>query len=212
MSDPPTLRFMLAHPSREFRERLFELFVNTPELRCVGAAPGIRALRRHKQPPQLLLLEPVPSLDRACSQLRDLKARFPELRILIVTHNEDPQRMLPLLAAGADGYWSASAPLLSLVEAIEEIRKGGAPLAAATRAQLVAYLHQAGARGRRLDSLSRRERQILTGLARGAAYKELAAQLTLRIDTIRSYVRRLYHKLRVHSRGEAVALWLRHKM
>ena len=75
--------------------------------------------------------------------------------------------------------------------------------------KVVQYFNQRGTADKDLERLSKREREVLDRLAAGVPYKEIADTLTLSIDTVRMHVKGIYSKLHVHSRGEAVARYLR---
>jgi len=75
--------------------------------------------------------------------------------------------------------------------------------------KVVQYFNQRGRNDTELEKLSKREREVLEHLAQGVPYKEIADVLSLSIDTIRIHIKGIYSKLHVHSRGEAVAKYLR---
>ncbi len=140
--------------------------------------------------------------------VRRLKPLMPRTQILMLTVFEDTDKIFSALAAGATGYLLKRMPPARLVEAIREVVAGGAPMSAPI-ARKVVQSFQAGRAIEAGAELSQREREVLEGLARGLAYKQIAAQLDVSIHTVRNYIRRIYEKLHVQSRTEAVAKFLR---
>jgi len=92
-----------------------------------------------------------------------------------------------------------------LIEAIAEVRDGGSPMSAPIARKVVQSFQAAPARGDQSAALSQREHSVINGLAQGLAYKQIADELGVSIHTVRNYIRRIYEKLHVQSRSEAVA-------
>jgi DNA-binding NarL/FixJ family response regulator len=92
-----------------------------------------------------------------------------------------------------------------LFEAIRLVHLGESPMDGLIARQVVQYFNRKGAASLELAHLSRREREVLDHLAKGEAYKQIADKLEISIETLRGYIKSIYHKLHVHSRGEAVA-------
>jgi DNA-binding NarL/FixJ family response regulator len=95
------------------------------------------------------------------------------------------------------------------VEAIEEVCAGGSPMSAPIARKVVKSFKSTPAHGDDSADLSPREHSVLNGLAEGLAYKQIADELGVSIHTVRNYIRRIYEKLHVRSRTEAVAKFLR---
>ena len=136
--------------------------------------------------------------------IRRLKADLPEVRILMLTVFEDHERIFQSLKAGASGYLLKTTPPAKLIEAIQDTFRGGAPMSAPIARQVVDWFHRLDVVDPKLETLSRREEEILGLLAKGLLYKEIADQLGLGVGSVRTYIRRIYDKLHVRSRTEAV--------
>jgi DNA-binding NarL/FixJ family response regulator len=141
--------------------------------------------------------------------VRRLKALMPDAQVLMLTVFEDTEKIFRALAAGAGGYLLKRMPPGKLVEAILEVCDGGSPMTASIARKVVQSFQAAPARGEASAELSQRERSVLDGLADGLAYKQIADQLGVSIHTVRNYIRRIYEKLHVQTRTEAVAKFLR---
>lgn len=136
--------------------------------------------------------------------VRALKPKLPATQFLMLTVFDDPERIFPALAAGASGYLLKSTPPEKLVEAIRDARDGGAPMTGSIARKVIA-MFQKPMMPPVEDPLSPREREILRLLARGLLYKEIAEQLDIGLGTVRTHIGRIYEKLHVHNRTEAVA-------
>jgi DNA-binding NarL/FixJ family response regulator len=141
--------------------------------------------------------------------VRQLKLVMPEAQVLMLTVFEDTDKIFRALAAGASGYLLKRLSPSKLIEAIREVKDGGSPMSASIARKVVQSFRAAPAKGDETMDLSQREREVLDGLAEGLAYKQIAGQLGVSIHTVRNYIRRIYEKLHVCSRTEAVAKFLR---
>src|SRR5208283_1030252 len=108
------------------------------------------------------------------------------------------------LLAGASGYLLKRTPQAEILEAIADVHRGNSPMTGHIARKVVQYFNQRGSADGEVEKLSNREREVLSHLARGSAYKEIASVLSMSIDTVRAHIKGIYGKLHVHSRGEAV--------
>jgi DNA-binding NarL/FixJ family response regulator len=141
--------------------------------------------------------------------VRKLKAMFPSTHVLMLTVYEDSDKIFDSLLAGASGYLLKRTPQAEILEAIRDVSNGNSPMTGHIARKVVQYFNQRGDAQKEIEKLSRREREVLDHLAQGMPYKEIADVLTVSIDTVRMHIKGIYGKLHVHSRGEAVAKYLR---
>lgn len=139
-----------------------------------------------------------------------LKAAHPEVQVLMLTVYEDTDQIFNALAAGANGYLLKRSSPTKLLQAIREVHAGGAPMSSSIARKVVASFLKSGSSGKPQTHLSPREEAVLDCLAKGLTYKQIADKLDISIDTIRTYLRRIYEKFHVQSRTEAVAKYLGH--
>jgi len=133
-----------------------------------------------------------------------LKALAPETQILMLTVYEDTDRIFNALAAGASGYLLKRAAPAQLLEAIREVHAGGSPMSGPIARKVVQSFTKGSPAAPGSDTLSDREQQVLECLANGYAYKQISDKLGVSMDTTRTYIRRIYEKLHVHTSKEAV--------
>lgn len=138
-----------------------------------------------------------------------LKATNPGMQIVMLTVYEDTDQIFAALSAGASGYLLKRLSPTKLLQAIREVHAGGSPMSSSIARKVVASFRKAGPATEKQPHLSPREQSVLDHLAKGLTYKQIADQLDISIDTIRTYLRRIYEKLHVQSRTEAVAKYLR---
>ena len=166
-----------------------------------------------KRSPEVVLMDiNLPGMN-GVECVRKLKGLLPATQVMMLTVYEDTENIFNALAAGASGYMLKRTPTKELLEAIREVRRGGSPMTTHI-ARLVVQSFQkpaaaaAPARGGDLAELSEREQQVLDLLAQGLIYKEIAEKLGISYETVHTYIRRIYEKLQVRTRTEAVAKFL----
>jgi len=153
-----------------------------------------------------------------------LKSLWPGLRVVMLTAFEDPGRILRAICAGADGYLLKKASVDEVLDEVRGVLAGGSPLTPAVARAVMAHVRDnapASAVPRPSSAtseeaadarLSERELDVLRGLVEGLSYAGVADRLCLSVDTVRTYVRRIYQKLHVHSAAEAAAKAVRQKL
>ncbi len=141
--------------------------------------------------------------------VRQLKTAHPAVQFLMLTVYEDSDSLFNSLRAGASGYLLKRTASARLLEAIQDVFDGGAPMSPQLARRVVQFFSKPSAERSSLARLTPAEREFLDQLANGYAYKEIADRMKISIDTVRSYVRTVYEKLHVHSRTEAVVKYLR---
>jgi DNA-binding NarL/FixJ family response regulator len=137
--------------------------------------------------------------------VRQLKPQLPATQFAMVTVYEDADRIFQALAVGATGYLLKQTPRAELVAAIHELHAGGSPMSTNIARKVVQSFHRAPAPPSGEAKLAPRERQVLDELVRGLLYKEIADTLGISMGTLHTYIRRIYEKLHVRSRAQAVA-------
>jgi DNA-binding NarL/FixJ family response regulator len=195
----------------DLREHIGGYLSATGHIRCENTyASAEEALEKlPKNPPDVILMDINLGGMDGIECVRRLTALVPNAQVLMLTVFEDPEQIFRALAAGASGYLLKRLPPKKLVEAIEEVRAGGSPMSASIARKVVQSFKATPARGDDSADLSPREHSVLDGLAAGLAYKQIADQLGVSIHTVRNYIRRIYEKLHVRTRTEAVAKFLR---
>jgi DNA-binding NarL/FixJ family response regulator len=141
--------------------------------------------------------------------VQKLKPSLPLTQFVMLTVYEDADHIYRALAAGASGYLLKQTSKQELLAALEDVHRGGSPMTSNIARKVVQSFQQTPIGLSPDHELSSREEEVLKLLARGYLYKEIASQLNVSIPTINTYVRRMYEKLHVRSRAQAVAKYTR---
>ncbi len=192
------------------REQLARLISAAAGLRVTGAfgsaEEALRALPA--SPPEIVLMDiNLPGLD-GIECVRRLRALVPSVQCIMLTMHEDSPRILAALSAGAVGYLVKGAPAAELLEAIHNAKNGGSPMSNHIARKVVQSFQKMGPSPASRQNLTEREEQVLRLLSQGFIYKEIADTLAISVDTVRTHIRKIYEKLEVRTRTEAVARFL----
>ncbi|MBX2822828.1 MAG: response regulator transcription factor [Rhodothermaceae bacterium] len=142
---------------------------------------------------------------------RVVKDLYPYVQIVMLTMKEETDIILQAITAGAVGYLLKSTPPQEILQAIKTVNSGGSSLSGPVALRILQQIQSKQKQDPQQEfNLSERETEILHGLVNGLTYKMLAEELFISIDTVRSHIKKLYEKLHVHSRSEAVAIAVNH--
>ncbi|PSL43069.1 LuxR family two component transcriptional regulator [Chitinophaga niastensis] len=156
--------------------------------------------------PDILLVDiKLPGID-GIECIRRLKKSCPHTLFLVVTTSEEDEHVFEALRAGASGYLIKTDGLDALIAGIKEAWAGGAPLSRNIACKIVRHFNHFSGNVCN-NQLTSREREIIVLLAGGQTYKEIAAQLSISVETTKKHIKNIYAKLEVHSRTEAVNKW-----
>ena len=136
--------------------------------------------------------------------VRQLSQRCKRTQFLMYTVHDDDHRVFEALKAGANGYILKSSTPDEILQAVRELHAGGSPMSAHVARRVVAHLRPQQAGGVSGAGLTEREQQILSLLAEGLLYKEIGERLGITVGTIKQHIHRMYEKLHVQNRTEAV--------
>ena len=195
----------------KLRETLVRVLNRADGFRCVSqyanAEDALKDLPQVK--PDVVLMDiNLPGMN-GVECVRQLKKIAPEIQVMMLTVYEDTENIFDALAAGASGYMLKRTAGKELLEAIREVKRGGSPMTTHIARKVVQSFQRSAAAEAQTESLSEREQQVLDLLSQGLMYKEIADKLQISYETVHTYIRRIYEKLQVRTRTEAVAKFLR---
>jgi DNA-binding NarL/FixJ family response regulator len=188
-------------------------FVNgAPGFRCLSMYHSGEAALEHlpRDRPDVVLMDIHMTGMSGIECVEKLKDKVPQVHVLMLTIYEDTEQIFKALSAGASGYVLKRLTPSKLLEAIRDVYEGGSPMSSSIARKVVSSF-QGAPKTSNKTGLSSREQMILDCLAKGLTYKQTADKLSISIPTIRSYLRRIYEKLHVQSRTEAVAKYMQHQ-
>lgn len=202
----------IVEDSDQVRQTLARLISRAEGFRCLSQYPSAEAALEGlpTDKPEVVLMDiNLPGMN-GVECVRRLKRVMPELQIVMLTVYEDTENIYNALLAGATGYLLKRTSRDELLAAIRDVHKGGSPMTTHIARKVVLSLQRAGASPQPTENLSPREQEVLDFLARGFLYKEIAENLGISYETVHTYIRRIYEKLQVRSRTEAVVKYIRH--
>jgi DNA-binding NarL/FixJ family response regulator len=140
--------------------------------------------------------------------VRQLAKLVPATLFIMLTVYDDPDSIFDSLAAGASGYLLKPVRVAELLAAIKDVTTGGAPMTSNIARKVVQSFKRAGPSRVEAENLSDRELAVLHHLVKGLSYKEVAAAMEISYSTVHTHIERIYQKLHVRSKTEAVARYL----
>lgn len=203
-------RVVVVEDDSNLRRTMIAYINRTPGYCCAGAFPdGETAMSEiPRLKPDLVLMDiglPGMSGIECVSALKEI---LPATPIIMLTVYDEDDYLFDSLKAGASGYLLKRALGNKLMEALQQAQAGGLPLTRDMAAQVKQYFQKIRTRQNEVEHLSPREQEVLQLLADGFRYKEIAAQMGVGLDTVRAHASRIYAKLHVSSRTEAVVKYL----
>jgi DNA-binding NarL/FixJ family response regulator len=208
------LRVALVEDQRDIREGLALLIGGTEGYRCTGsywsmeeAIPAITAA-----PPDVVLADlGLPGMS-GIEGIRRLKEAHPGLILLVLTVYDDDERIFHALCAGASGYMLKKTPPARLLESLREAVSGGAPMSPEVARRVVSLFREFRPPAQADYDLTPHELRLLKLLVEGCSYKTAAAELGVTPKTVSFHLQKIYEKLQVHSKSQAVAKALRNHL
>ena len=214
MAGTAALKVGIIEDQSKIREGLRSLIDGTDGYRCVcsfGSMEEALAKIDRELPDVLLLDIGLPGMS-GIEGIRRIKALHPGLSVLMLTVYDDDQRIFDALCAGASGYLLKKTPPARLLESLQEVMSGGAPMSPDVARRVVALFREIRPPAEAGHQLTPHEIRILKLLVEGYNYKTAADELDVSINTIRFHMRSIYQKLQVHSKSEAVSKALRQRI
>ena len=192
------------------REILAKWLAHAPELRFVSSFGSAEAAlaRLPQERPDVVLMDINLVAMSGTECVRHLKPLLPQTQFVMLTVYEDADHLFNALAAGASGYMLKQTPREELFAALKNVHAGGSPMSSNIARKVVQSFQRPPVADPDAEALTPREREVLELLARGDLYKEIAEHLGISLPTVNSHIRKVYEKLHVRSRSQAVARYV----
>jgi DNA-binding NarL/FixJ family response regulator len=207
------LRVALVEDERNIRESWSRLIDSFPDFKCLCAcASGEEALRLVPvaRPDVILMDVLLPGISGIECTMR-LKELLPQTQTIILTALDDDELIFRALEAGADGYLLKRTKPADMRAALLDVLHGGAPMTSAIARRVVQSFRRPSPNRQDALGLSPREEELLEFLSKGYSNKEIADQIQLSVETVRSYLKHIYEKMHVRSRTEAAVRYVHSK-
>jgi len=201
------IKVAIVEDIQDIRESLQTLISGMPGFGCAGSFASAEAAIADIpliMPDVVLMDINLPGMN-GVEAVRILKESFPKINFLMCTVFEDDENIFLALRAGAGGYILKNNSPIKILDAIKEVNDGGAPMSAAIAKRVISSFYGIPKEATpRHSVLSEREIEVLQLLSQGLLYKEAASRLGLSVETIRSHCHKIYEKLQVNSKLEAI--------
>ncbi len=204
---PAPISVMIVEDDASVRSILIGWIEEAEGFVCEGAFPDVESALApiSAEKPDVVLVDiNLPGLS-GIQCVQQSKPQVPDTQFVMLTVYEDSNHIFEALSAGATGYLIKTTSREALIAALREVHAGGSPMSGNIARKVVQSLHQPKSAQRPGAELSKRENEVLALLAQGYLYKEIADALGIGVETVNTYIRRIYEKLHVHSRSQAVA-------
>jgi DNA-binding NarL/FixJ family response regulator len=204
--EPSMISVVVVEDDRLLRQSLARLIGEARSYRCLGTfttaeealekIPGLR--------PDVVVMDINLPRMSGIDCTRQLKLAHPQIGVLMLTVYDDSERIYEALRVGASGYLLKRSVATEILQAIQDVKEGGAPMSSQVARKVVASFRQSAKADAENASLSERESEILTQLSKGYSNKEISEYLSISLSTVRTHLRHIYEKLHVSSRAEAI--------
>ena len=207
------IKVSIVEDNEQLRTTLAKMISRSEGFECLGQHPsaeaGLEAIPNEK--PDVVLMDiNLPGIN-GVECVRKLKQILPNTQVVMLTAYEDTENIFNSLAAGAAGYLLKRSKSQEILDAVRDVLAGGSPMSTHIARKVVQSFQSrpAAAPSEPEAELSPREQEVLNLLSQGFMYKEISDKLGISFETVRTYIRRIYEKLHVRTRTEAVAKALR---
>jgi DNA-binding NarL/FixJ family response regulator len=205
-----SIRVGIVEDDSSVRESLAALIDQTPGFVCAAACGSAEEAfkRMPESAPDVVLMDiHLPGVSGIECVVR-LRRLLPRTQVIMLTVEEDTEQVFESLKAGATGYLVKNVTAEDILEAVQDVYSGGAPMSSHIARRVVSAFRQRPSTGTDDADLTPREETILRSLAKGNRSKEIADQLAISTGTVNTHIRHIYEKLHVRSRAEAVARYV----
>jgi len=202
MNDQPKIKVYIVEDDPDIRSAFSLIIDQSTKFKVIGAFESFEESLKGfaAEIPDVVMMDiQLPGIS-GIEATRIVREKYPTVEVVIVTVFEDDEMVFEALKAGASGYITKGSNYLELINALEEIVKGGAPMSSRIARMVIHNYHV------NLNSpLTKRERQILQMVAGGKTYTMIGEELNISKETSKTHIRNIYAKLHVHSKSGAIA-------
>lgn len=203
---PAQIRVAVVEDDLEICHGLAKLINRSPGFLCVATCPSAEEalVGLPARQPDVVLMDIVLPGMSGINCIPALKEMLPRMQVMMLTVFEDHDRIVESLKAGATGYLLKKTAPRQLLQSIRDLHAGGSPMSNQIARRIVEEFQKPPQPNAPVAGLSQRENEVLEKLAQGFMYREIAEDMEISVDTVRTHVRNIYSKLEVRTRTEAL--------
>jgi DNA-binding NarL/FixJ family response regulator len=200
-------KIVIYEDNNDLREGLSVLLKGTTNYEVLGAFANCGDIEKQIADlrPDVVLMDIDMPIRNGIEGLKLIHQSFPETHVIMLTVFETNEFIFEAICAGAVGYLLKKSPPIEILKAIEDVQHGGAPMTPSVARQVLNFFPKKETLSDDSEALSAREMEVLELLTKGFTYRMAAYELGISSETVRTYIKRIYTKLHVHSNTEAVA-------
>ena len=201
------IKLAIVEDNTALRQSLEQLFNRTSNMKCVASLNNLLNVvsEFQKNQPDIVLMDiGLPSIN-GIEGVRTVKSNFENIQVIMFTVFEDDEKIFEAIRSGASGYLLKKTPPEEILDAINELYEGGAPMSPSIARKVIQAFQVKPSSVLEDHQLTSREKEILYALVDGLSYKKIAEKYFVSIHTVRSHISSIYEKLHVNSKSQAVA-------
>lgn len=204
-------KIVIYEDNHDLRESLFALLNGSDGFTVLGSftnCTNILLQITHLQPDVILMDIDMPGTN-GIEGLKIVNKNFPDINVIMLTVFETNDYIFDAIRAGAVGYLLKKSSPIDIIKAIEEVKNGGTVMTPSIARKVLNFFPKEPIKkeeSTEFEKLTEREMEVLNLLTKGFTYRMAAYELGIGTETIRTYIKRIYNKLHVHSNTEAVAV------
>jgi len=204
------IRTVIVDDKTDIRSNLEILLNSSDRILCVGTFPNydVAVVEIPKIEPDVVLMDINMPGKSGIECVKTLKPLLPNTQFIMLTMYDDSEMVFKALSVGATGFLLKRTPPDKILDSIIEVKNGGSPMSMEIARMVVGSFKIETKKSDIQSKLTEREWEILEQLSKGMRYKEIAKELFISIETVRSHLRKIYEKLQVRSATEAVLKYL----
>ena len=201
------IKLAIVEDNTALRQSLEQLFNRTSNMKCVASLNNLLNVvsEFQKSQPDIVLMDiGLPAIN-GIEGVRTVRSNFESILVIMFTVFEDDEKIFEAIRSGASGYLLKKTPPEEILDAINELHEGGAPMSPSIARKVIQAFQVKPSSVLEDHQLTSREKEILYALVDGLSYKKIAEKYFVSIHTVRSHISSIYEKLHVNSKSQAVA-------
>jgi DNA-binding NarL/FixJ family response regulator len=201
------IKLAIVEDNTALRQSLEQLFNRTSNMKCVASLNNLLNVvsEFQKSQPEIVLMDiGLPAIN-GIEGVRTVRSNFESIQVIMFTVFEDDEKIFEAIRSGASGYLLKKTPPEEILDAINELHEGGAPMSPSIARKVIQAFQVKPSTVLEDHQLTTREKEILFALVDGLSYKKIAEKYFVSIHTVRSHISSIYEKLHVNSKSQAVA-------